>query len=90
MQMSGLRYAFDRSRPEGSRIVRSTVKPEKVYTVAAEDYLCLRGKRFFGREVTFVNTTDHVVNAQVRYARKMGKVDVHSDGRIEEIVSGSE
>ena len=87
MQMSGLRYTFDRSRPEGSRIVRSTVDPEKLYTVAAEDYLCIRGERFFGREVDFVNTAAHVVDAQVRYARKMGKVVARTEGRIEEIGS---
>ena len=90
MQMSGLRYVFDRSRPEGSRIVQSTVDLGKTYTIAAEDYLCREGGWFFGGEVDYVNTKDHVVDAQVRYVRKMGKVDVRSDGRIEEIASGSE
>lgn len=85
MQVSGLRYTFDRSQPEGSRIVQSTVDPDKVYTVAAEDHLCHRGERFLGREVAFVETGVQIVDAQIRYARKMGRIVAKSEGRIKEI-----
>ena len=85
MQVSGLRYTFDQSRPEGSRIVRSTVDPDKVYTVGAEDFLCHRGEQFFGGKVAFINTGIHIVDAQIGYARKMGRIEAKSEGRIEEI-----
>jgi uncharacterized protein (DUF362 family) len=84
MQVSGLRYTFDRSRPEGTRILRATVDPDKVYTVGGEDFLCHRGERFFGKKVDFVNTGIHIVDAQIRYARQMGRIEAKSEGRIEE------
>ncbi len=85
MQMSGLRYTFDRSRPEGSRIVQSSVDPDKVYTIGAEDYLCNKGERFFGGNVPFVETGIQIVDAQIRYARKMGEIVAKTEGRIKEI-----
>jgi hypothetical protein len=85
MQVSGLRYTFDRSRPEAPRIVRSTVEPDKVYTVGAEDFLSHRGEQFFGGKVAFINTGIHIVDAQIRYFRQMKKIGTKSEGRIEEI-----
>jgi len=87
MQMAGVSYAFARSRPEGSRIVRSSVDLDRVYTVAAEDYLCNRGERFFGRKVDAFKTGIQIVDAQIRYARRRGRIVSRSEGRIEEVKS---
>ena len=35
VQVSGCRYAFDRSRPVGKRIVESDIDPKRTYSVAA-------------------------------------------------------
>ena len=85
MQVSGLWYVFDRRRPEGDRVVSSTLDRSRTYTVASEDYVCLRGERFFGREVEFVKTGIHVVDAHIRYARHLGQVVAQSEGRIREV-----
>src|SRR5262249_7354249 len=34
VQLSGARYVFDPARPDGKKIVESTLEPERVYTVA--------------------------------------------------------
>lgn len=85
MQVSGLWYVFDRRRPEGDRLVSSTIDPSRTYTVASEDYVCLRGEGFFGREVDYRKTGTHVVDAHIRYARNRGQVVGQSEGRIREI-----
>ncbi|MFH1569676.1 MAG: 5'-nucleotidase, partial [Gemmatimonadota bacterium] len=85
MQVSGLEYEFDRARPEGQRLVRSSVDPARTYTVASEDYLCERGERFFGRAVAYRETGLHVVDCLVRYAAERGVVTSPGTGRIREV-----
>jgi poly(3-hydroxybutyrate) depolymerase len=38
VQVSGCRYAFDRRRPIGQRVVSSDIEPERIYTVAAKGF----------------------------------------------------
>ncbi|NLF23773.1 MAG: hypothetical protein GX590_11520, partial [Lentisphaerae bacterium] len=38
VQVSGCRYAFDRRRPIGRRVVSSDIVPDRVYTVAAKGF----------------------------------------------------
>ena len=82
MQVAGLTYAVDRSRPEGRRVVEHDLDPDRTYTLAAEDYVVLRGERFFGREVEWTNTEAQIVDAQIRYAAMQGTVTAPPLGRI--------
>jgi hypothetical protein len=74
MQVAGLAYAFDLSRPEGRRVVEHDLDLQRTYAVAAEDYSVVRGERFFGREVEWTNTEVQIVDAQIRYAGEHGVV----------------
>ena len=85
MQISGLEYAIDPSRPDGERIVRHDLDLERTYTVAAEDYICLRGERFFGVDVDHRETGHHVVDCLVRYATAKGVVRSPGTGRIQRL-----
>ncbi|MEW6752382.1 MAG: DUF362 domain-containing protein [Candidatus Latescibacterota bacterium] len=85
LQVCGLQYSFDRTRPQGARMVRSSIAPRRTYTVAAEDFLCLRATRFFGREVDWRESGVHVVDAHVRYAQHQGRVTAPEGGRIREV-----
>ena len=82
MQVAGLSYAVDRSRPEGRRVVEHDLDLDRTYTLAAEDYVVLRGGRFFGREVDWTNTEVQIVDAQIRYAGRQGTVTPPRLGRI--------
>jgi len=82
MQVSGLTYTIDPARPDGEIVVESSLDLDRTYTVAAEDYMCLRGERFFGREVAHRRIGHHVVDCLVRYARDQGQVRAPEGGRI--------
>lgn len=83
MQISGVSYVFDRSLPEGQRIVTSDIEPDHMYTIAAEGYLVNRGIRFFGEDIADGHDTgSHIVDALVRYARHQGTVMAPPQGRI--------
>jgi predicted esterase len=43
VQVSGCRYAFDRSKPRGSRIVETDIDPERNYTIVGYSSLLTRG-----------------------------------------------
>ena len=86
MQVSGISYSFDRGRPQGERIVESSIDPNRTYTVAAEDYLCHRGEQFFGRKVDHTESGPQIVDGQIRYVLQMGgRVEPEGEGRIREV-----
>ena len=89
MQVAGVSYAVDRSRPQGRRVVEHDLDPDRTYTLAAEDYLVLRAGRFFGREVDWTNTEVQIVDAQIRYAGRQGTVTPPPLGRIRRLDSGA-
>ena len=82
MQVAGLSYAVDRSRPAGRRVVEHDLDLDRTYTLAAEDYIVLRGDRFFDREVEWTNTELQIVDAQIRFAARQGTVTPPPPGRI--------
>lgn len=82
MQVAGLSYAVDRSRPEGRRVVEHDLDLQRTYKLAAEDYIVLRSDRFFDREVEWTNTEVQIVDAQIRYAGLQGTVTPPPLGRI--------
>ena len=87
MQVAGLSYAVDRSRPEGRRVVEHDLDLDRTYTLAAEDYVVLRSGRFFDREVDWTNTEVQIVDAQIRYAARQGTVTPPRLGRIRRLDS---
>ena len=81
MQISGITYTTDPSRPEGSRIVKSNVDPDRPYTAVSQAYLCDRAARFFGREIDVTNTNIQTVQGQIQQVRK-GPVEAPETSRI--------
>ncbi|HIG17141.1 MAG TPA: hypothetical protein EYQ31_07530 [Candidatus Handelsmanbacteria bacterium] len=68
-------YVFDRSQPEGQRIVESTIDPKRNYTIAAQAYAVERGDRFFGAEIDdWTHSGTQTVGAQIRYVQQLGTV----------------
>ncbi|MDP6015320.1 MAG: DUF362 domain-containing protein [Candidatus Latescibacteria bacterium] len=86
MQIAGVRYAFDRSRPRGLRVIESDIDPKRSYTIAAQAYSVTRGERFFGEEIRdWTNSGIQTVGAQVRYVQRLGTVMAPARGRIREV-----
>ncbi len=86
MQVAGMHYSFDRSRPEGQRIVAADIDPAATYTIAAEAYLVQRGARFFGAAVeNWTDTQTEMVDAQIRYTQHQDTVMAPARGRIREV-----
>jgi len=86
MQIAGVSYSFDRSRPEGQRIVASDIDPDATYTIAAEAYLVQRGDRFFGAAVEdWTDTQTEILDAQIRFVQQHGTVMAPASGQIREI-----
>ncbi len=91
---SGLRYRFDLSRPEGSRLVAATLADgspldeARTYTVAVNNFMASGGDNYdtLGRAGGQVDTGILVRDALERYlvARtKDAPLDLEADGRIE-------
>ena len=85
MQVAGLRYAVDRSRDEGQRVVDHDLDVDRIYTAAAEAYIVQRGGRFFNREIEWASTGQQIVDAQIRYARQQGTIVAPPLGRIRRV-----
>ena len=86
MQIAGVSYAFDRSRPEGHRVVESDIDPERTYTIAAQAFSVTRGDRFFGGQILdWMNSGIQTVDAQIRFTRSQGTVMAPLRGRIREV-----
>lgn len=85
LQVAGIRYAVDRSKPEGQRIVESTLEPDRSYTITSQAYICDRAARFFGREIVTTNSGIQTVDSQIRRLRREGTVKAPATGRIREL-----
>ncbi|MES5047401.1 5'-nucleotidase C-terminal domain-containing protein [Rhizobium nepotum] len=97
MQVSGLKYSFDRSKPAGSRIVSVEVKegeafvpldPAKIYIVAANNYVRTGGDGFKVFATNAINAYDFGPNleeAVAAYITANSPYKPHTDGRISEV-----
>jgi len=47
LQVAGCSYEFDRNRPQGERIVKSDIEPNRNYTVVCESHMLSRGDTCF-------------------------------------------
>jgi predicted esterase len=87
VQVSGLRYEFDRRRPKGSRIVSSDLEPDRIYTVVLEGQVPERQSlHLAGRFGTLLLTKTEVpfVGALYAHATATGRVAVET-GRVREL-----
>jgi poly(3-hydroxybutyrate) depolymerase len=93
IQLSGARYAFDRRRPAGRRILWSDLEPHRSYTVALEgqsmeeESIQLAGR--FGR-MEYRTSEVSFLMALYGYAMKKGSVEARIEGRVVELPSRSE
>ena len=97
MQVSGMKYSFDRSKPAGSRIVSVEVKegdafvpldPAKTYIVAANNYVRTGGDGFKVFATKAINAYDFGPNleeAVAAYITANSPYKPYTDGRISEV-----
>ncbi|MGV2111765.1 5'-nucleotidase C-terminal domain-containing protein [Agrobacterium salinitolerans] len=97
MQVSGLKYSFNRSKPAGSRVVSVEVKegdafvpldPAKTYIVAANNYVRTGGDGFKVFATKAVNAYDFGPNleeAVAAYITANSPYKPYTDGRISEV-----
>lgn len=91
LQVSGVRYTYDPTRPEGARILTATfedgkpIRPHANYTVCTNDYVAKNFYRYFGipprdRPIRELNVIDR--DALIRVAREQRVIEARKDGRI--------
>ncbi|MCJ2874703.1 5'-nucleotidase C-terminal domain-containing protein [Rhizobium pusense] len=97
MQVSGMKYSFDRSKPAGSRVVSVEVKegdafvpldPTKTYIVAANNYVRTGGDGFKVFATKAINAYDFGPNleeAVAAYITANSPYKPYTDGRIAEV-----
>ncbi len=97
MQVSGMKYSFDRSKPAGNRIVSVEVKegdafvpldPAKTYIVAANNYVRTGGDGFKVFATNAINAYDFGPNleeAVAAYITANSPYKPYTDGRISEV-----
>ncbi len=93
-QVSGMTYVFDPSAPPGSRVVElkvngEPVDPDKLYKVAANDYI-LRGGDGYGalgggRVLINAANGNLLANDVMDYIAKTGKITAKVEGRIKRV-----
>ncbi|WP_454687000.1 5'-nucleotidase C-terminal domain-containing protein [Agrobacterium leguminum] len=97
IQVSGLKYSFDRSKPAGGRVVSVEVKegdafvpldPAKTYIVAANNYVRTGGDGFKVFATKAINAYDFGPNleeAVAAYITANSPYKPYTDGRISEV-----
>jgi predicted esterase len=86
-QVSGLRYAYDPSRPEGKRIIETDLVPDKIYSVVVEESAldsARKGLMLPAGKITSKETGATMFLALYGYAAHLGKVGARVEGRIRE------
>lgn len=89
LQVSGLKWTYDSTKPEGKRVVSVTtadgkaIEDAKHYTVATNDFLAPGGDGFtVFKEVKWTNTYLLVRDAMMDLIKEKGTVDPTVEGRI--------
>jgi 2',3'-cyclic-nucleotide 2'-phosphodiesterase/3'-nucleotidase len=101
VQIAGLRYTFDRSRPRGERVLKietaagAPIDPKATYLVATNDFMAQGGDGFdvFAKGPDLKVTEDLVRDAMVAdceaRAKKGEKLSIALDGRIQDMSQGA-
>ncbi|MBC8871570.1 MAG: 5'-nucleotidase C-terminal domain-containing protein [Planctomycetes bacterium] len=90
VQVSGCRYAFDRSQPRGRRIVETDIKPDRTYRVVCYSSLLSRGDvlHLAGRygKIPYGELEITNISAAWRYIDKCGgQIEAKLDGRVRDV-----
>lgn len=91
LQVSGIKYVFDASKPAGERLVEVTYNGEplakdKLYKVAISDYLYNGGDNYEEfKDAEVLDTGELLMNVLADYLREKKVVNPQEDGRIEAI-----
>ena len=92
VQVSGCRYAFDRSRPPGERVVETDIEPGRVYTVACEAQALTRETLFLaGRfgTIEWEELEPTAVSGAWRYIVDCGgTIEAKREGRVRDVTGG--
>jgi predicted esterase len=86
-QLSGARYVFDRDRPDGKKIVESTLVPDRVYTVALEGQVVERQTMLLAgrfRKLDYRVTDVPFTLALYGHAASIGRIEGRREGRVRE------
>ena len=89
VQVSGCRYAFDRRRPIGRRVVSSDIVPDRVYTVAAKGFDVSRDDTLhlgdLQDRLPLQTLEANLLSAVCRYITdRQGRIAARLEGRIVE------
>lgn len=95
IQISGVRFAYDPTKPVGSRIVYAVlsdgkpVDPNATYKVAANDFMVVGGDGYTAL-TKMVNpiTRDQLYEVAVNYVKSLGNVNPQVEGRIVAVQAG--
>lgn len=89
MQISGLTFSFDPSKPAGERVIEVKVggmllDKEAIYTVATNDFTAAGGDGFtaFAEGTGLINTGISLDVVLMEYIEQNGEIDAKTDGRI--------
>jgi predicted esterase len=85
LQISGAAYSFDPAKPDGYKITRSTLDPEKRYTVALEGQVVERQSALLAgkfRKLDYQTTGIPLTMALYGYAATQGPITAPPPGRI--------
>ncbi|MBT3375430.1 MAG: DUF4838 domain-containing protein [Lentisphaerae bacterium] len=90
IQVSGCRYAFDKSKPKGERVVETDLDPERTYRVVCEQHHLSRGDTMFlaGRSGKIPYTdleTTNLTAAWRAIVEAGGRLHGKRDGRVRDL-----
>jgi 5'-nucleotidase len=89
IQLSGVRFAFDASKPVGSRVLWAVlsdgraVDPNATYTVAANDFMTVGGDGYTSlTRIVNPTTREQLWEVAANYVKSLGTVDPQVEGRV--------
>ncbi len=89
VQVSGFRYAFDRSRPQGNRIVETDIVPTRTYRVVCEKQTLSRENiHLAGRyeKIPHEDLEISIISAAWRSIhRHHGRIEARAEGRVRDL-----
>ena len=89
IQLSGLRFAYDASKPVGQRVLWAVlsdgraIDPAATYTVATNDFMQVGGDGYTSlTRMTEVTSREQLWEVAANYVKSVGTVDPQIEGRI--------
>jgi len=85
VQVSGMSYVFDPSRPDGYKILDSSLETDKIYTVVLEGQVVERHSMFLAgrfRRIDYRTTEIPLTLALYGHAARTGRIEPPAPGRV--------